>query len=175
MSDATDRIVAIKAVSDLIQPDAAPTLTIGEVELEVDRAKLAGTWAVNTAYKTGAVVVVGNGRAYQVQQAGTSQATVLSANDWPAYEGALLGDGNSNPQLLWREIGTAQFNPRIAGAEFNVYDIERAAKALARIKMVRCAQFVNDGDVSFKQMYDHWKEQWEHFRPFRRQIELVRC
>jgi hypothetical protein len=175
MSDATDRIVAIKAVSDLIQPDVAPTLTTGEVELEVDRAKLASTWAVNTVYSASKVIVVGNGHAYQVVQSGTSQATALSVNDWPAYNGAMFGDGNSSPQLQWREIGTAAFNPRISGAEFNVYDIERAAKALARIKMVRCAQFIQDGDVSFQQMYDHWKEQWEYFRPFRRQIELVRC
>src|SRR5688572_20174938 len=149
MSDATDRIIAIKAVSDLIQPDVDPTLTIGEVELEVDRSRLASTWAINTAYNIGNVIVVGNGHAYEVEQGSTSQSTVLSVNDWPAYSGAMVGDGNSNPQLRWREIGTAQFNPRIAGAEYNVYDIERAAKALARIKMVRCAQFVQDGDVGF--------------------------
>jgi len=175
MSDATDRIVAIKAVSDLIQPDVAPTLTMGEVELEVDRAKLANSWTINTNYSAGSVIVVGNGHAYQVEQAGTSQATVVNVNDWPIYTGSLIGDGTSNPQLRWREIGTAMFNPRIAGAEYNVYDIERAAKALARIKMVRCAQFIQDGDVSFQQMYDHWKEQWQYFRPFQRQIELVRC
>ncbi len=175
MSDATDKIVAIKAVSDLVQPDVAPTLTTGEVELEVSRARLASTWAINTAYSIGSVIVVGNGHAYQVEQAGTSQSTILSVNDWPIHTGASVGDGTSNPQLRWREIGTAAFNPRIAGAEYNVYDIERAAKALARIKMVRCAQFIQDGDVSFQQMYDHWKEQWGYFRPFRRPIELVRC
>lgn len=175
MSDATDRIVAIKAVSDLIQPDVAPTLTTGEVELAVDRAKLAGTWAVNTAYSLGNVVVVGNGHAYQCTQAGTSQAAPRDVTEWPAHPGAVLSDGGSGPQLLWEEIGTGRFNPGIAEAEYNVYDINRAAKALARIKMVRCAQFIQDGDVNFQQMYDHWKEQWNSFRPFRRPVELVRC
>jgi hypothetical protein len=174
MSDNQDRLVAIKAVSDLIQPDVAPTLTLGEVELEVDRAKLASTWAINTAYLPGAVIVVGNGHAYQVEQAGTSQSTTLNVNDWPTHTGALIGDGTSNPQLRWREIGTAMFNPRIAQAEYNVYDIERAAKALARIKMTRCAQLIQDDTVYFQQMYDHWKEQWQYFRPFQRQLELVR-
>lgn len=175
MSDATDRIVAIKAVSDLIQPDVAPTLTIGEVELAVDRAKLASTWAANTAYSLGNVVVVGNGHAYQATQSGTSQASPREVTDWPAHSGSVLSDGSSSPQLLWEEIGTARFNTGIAEAEYNVYDINRAAKALARIKMVRCAQLIQKGDVNFQQLYDHWKELWEYFRPFRRPVELIRC
>jgi hypothetical protein len=175
LSDATDRIVAIKAVADLVQPDVAPTLTTGEVELEVDRAKLASYWAINTAYSLGNVIVVGNGHAYEVVQAGTSQSTLLTANDWPVYAGVVVGDGTSNPQLRWREIGTAQFNPGIFGAEYNVYDINRAAKRCCELKASQSAALVDNGDVSASQIRKHWLEQAARFRPFRRPITLVRC
>lgn len=177
MSDAADRIVAIKAVSDLVQPDTAPTLTIGEVELEVDRAKLVTTWTTNTAYGISDVVVpvVRNNHCYECVRPGTSQTTTRAYDDWPCDHGLVFSDGISSPRLIWREVGTDRFNPRIFRAERNIYDIERAAKALARIKMTRCAQFIEDGDASFQQMYDHWKEQWGYFRPFQRQIELIRC
>ena len=177
MSDSTDRIVALKAVIDLVQPDVAPTLTQGEVELEVDRAKLVKTWTVSTAYNIEDVVVpaIRNGHAYECIQPGTSQSGAKAYEDWSICTGARMADGSSSPQLIWREVGTDRFNPRIFGAERNIYDIEWAAKKLARIKMTRSAQMVNDGDVSFEQLYEHWKEQWGYFRPFRRPIELVRC
>ena len=169
--------MAIKAVSDLIQPDVAPTLATGEVELEIDRSRLASTWTINTAYSIGDVVVpeIRNGHSYECLQPGTSQASARTYTEWSVYSGAVIGDGSSDPQLIWQEVGTDRFNPGIFQAETNIYDINRAAKALARIKMRRCAQFIQDGDVSYQQMYDHWKEQVEMFRPFRRPIQLVRC
>jgi hypothetical protein len=174
LSDATDKEAALEAVIARCQPNAVPILEVTEVIAEITRAQLATTWTINTVYIAGKVVVVGNGRAYQCVQPGTSQSTALGANDWPAYSGALLGDGNSNPQLQWREIGTAEFNPGIAGAEFNVYDINRAAKECCLLHARKAAELVQTGETSFQQIYDHWVEQAKTFRPFRRQIALVR-
>jgi hypothetical protein len=176
MSDASDRSDAITIVNTLVQSAVAPTLTSTEIETEIDRAKLASRWAINTAYVAGSVIVVGNGHAYQVEQPGTSQATELIANDWPIYSGALIGDGASNPQLTWREIGTARFNPRIVGAEYNVYDIERAAHTCWLLKARKSSQFIDaDGEPEISQMYKRCTEIANSFRPFRREISVVRA
>jgi hypothetical protein len=177
MSDVTDKVVAIKAVIDRVQPDTAPTLTFGEVALEVDRAQLAKTWTVNTAYNIGDIIVpaIRNGHYYECVQPGTSQGSVLSYTDWPTYTGGTRGDGSSDPQLIWEEAGSDVFNPGIFGAERNVYDISRAIKNCIGIKITRCAQFVNDGDTSFSDLYDHWTKEAEKYYPYRRPITLVRC
>jgi hypothetical protein len=180
LSDATDRTVAIKAVSDLVQPDVAPTLTTGEIELAVDRSRLAYNWTVNTFYKIGDVVVpptveTKTGKSYECIRPGTSRSTPRTFDDWPCHVGAVFTDGSSSPQLTWKEVGTDRFNPDTWGAETNVYDIQLAAKRLARIKRTQCAQFIQDGDVSYQQMYDHWTEEEKKFKPFRRPIQLVRC
>lgn len=175
MSDASDKTDAITIVTSLVQPDVAPVLTEDEIEAEVDRAKLASTWAVNTAYVAGNVVVVGNGHAYEVVQPGTSQSTVLTANDWPVYSGAMVGDGNSNPQLTWREIGTAAFNPQIAGAEFNVYDIQRAARECWKLKARKASALPDYDEMTLSQLRKHCLQEANTFHAFRRPISLVRC
>lgn len=176
MSDASDRTDAIAIVTTMVQPSVAPTLTTPELEAEVDRAKLASNWAINTAYAAGSVVVVGNGHAYEVVQPGTSQSTALSVNDWPVHSGAMVCDGNSNPRLTWREIGTAAFNPRIAGSEFNVYDIERAARECWLLKARKSSQFIDaDSEPKISQMYERCSKIAGGFRPFRRQLVLVRA
>lgn len=176
MSDAQDRIVAIKAVQDCVQ-EIVPELSAGEIELAVDRSKLASTWTTNTAYKTGDVIVpaMKNGHVYQCIYPGTSQAEPHSYDQWLTTRGVILVEGTNSPALQWEEAGSDLFNPCIAGAERNVYDIYGAAKKLWGIRMAQTAQWLQDGDVSFQQAYEHCKEMFNMFRPFSRQIQVVRC
>lgn len=173
MSDATDRIVAIKAVIDRVQPDVAPTLTQGEIELEVDRAKLASTWTINTTYNLGDAIVppTRNGRVYITVQPGTSHTVAHAYTDW--RDG--FTEGSSSPQLRWEEVGSAMFNPTITGAEWNIYDINKAARECWLLKARKATQMIDDGDVAFAQFRDNCLKEAEKFRPFARQIQLVRC
>ena len=176
MSDAQDRLVAIKCVMDAIQ-EIVPELSTGEIELAVDRSRLATTWTANTAYKVGDVIVpaVKNGHAYECIQPGTSQSEPRDYQSWIVTKGVHLSEGTSTPPLIWEEVGSDLFNPCIAGAERNIYDIQGAAKKLWGIRMAQTAQWLQDGDVSFQQAYEHCKEMFNMFRPFSRQIQVVRC
>lgn len=173
MSDATDRIVAIKLVMDRVQPDAAPKLTQGEIDLEVDRAKLVSTWTVNTAYSLGAAIVppTRNGQVYVSTTPGTSSAVAHAYTSW--RDG--FSEGGSDPRLTWEEVGTDVFNPGILGAERNIYDINRAARECWLMKARKASQIIDDGDVSFAQLRDNCLKEAEKFKPFARQIQLVRC
>jgi len=178
LSDAADRVVAIKLVMDRVQPEAAPTLTTGQIELEVDRAKIASTWQPNTLYKRDAVVVPDTriGHSFRCIQSGTSGSVWVSpVLALVQSSGFQFSDGNSDPVLVWEEIGTDRFNGGIDGAEFNVYDIGRASQQCWAIKERLASQFISEGDVSFQELYEHCREQVGRFRPFRRPIRLVRC
>lgn len=176
MSDVADRIVAIKAVMDNVPPDVAPVTTIGELELAVDRSKIASTWTTNTLYKVGAIVKPAeeNGHSYECIQRGTSQSTAHNYLDWPVRYGAQYAEGNSNPVLIWEEAGTDQFNAGFAEAETNIYDINLASLRCCRNKMRLSAQLIQDGDTHFEQIYEHWKNESKKYRPFTRPLELVR-
>lgn len=177
MSDATDRVIALKWVQDFVQYDTEPKLTQGEIELELDRAKIASVWQVNTAYSIGAVVVpeTRNGHSYECVQPGTSQGTARSYFDWPTPTGMVFGDGSSSPQLLWNECGTDRFNPSVPGAEHNVFDIGAATKACWLIKARRCTPFINDGDLSFESIRKNCLEEAARFHPFYRPVRVVRA
>lgn len=168
--------MAIKLVIDRVLPDAAPELSIAQVELEVDRSKIASEWTANTLYQIGAIVVppVRNGHSYEAVEGGTSGAELAAA----AYSlglGSRFYDGSSNPRLTWRESGFGdRFNGGIPGYEFGVYDIGLACQQLWAIKERYCTQFVSEGDTSFEQLYEHCKEQRARFRPFRRPITLAK-
>lgn len=177
MSDAQDRIVAIKLVTDMVQPEVEPRLTSGQIELAVDRSQLASTWTVNTAYNVGDVIVpvTRNGWAYECIQAGTSQANSHLSTDWPLGRGDRYVEGSSDPLLVWEAAGTDLFNPMYFANERNVYDVNRAAKECWAIKLAQASEWLQDGDVSFQTVFEHCKMMVEGFRPFARQIQLVRC
>jgi hypothetical protein len=177
LSDSEDRIVAVKAVWDRAQPDVAPTLTLGEVELEVDRARLASTWAAGTAYNVGdwTVPPVRNNYFYISVQPGTSQSAARGYYDFPRIDGQCFSDGSSDPALIWEAVEGDIFNPGIHGAERNVYDINKAARECWLLKARKASQFVNDGDISFSQMHEHCTKEAEKFHPYRRAVTLVRC
>lgn len=168
---------AIFEVNELVPMDVAPALTTIQIEKKVKASRLASTWAPSTVYNAGDVVVpiIRTNHAYECIQPGTSGTTLTGYNDWPLRTGATFSDGGSNPVLTWREIGTARFNPRIAGAEYNIYDIERAARECCLLKASKAAQLIDRDDNSLSQIRKHWLEEATRFRPFRRQLELVRC
>ncbi len=176
MADEDDRLVAIQAVLDLVQPDVAPGLTQGEIELEVDRARLARTYEIDTEYRIGEVIVppVRNGHVYVVTQPGTSGLTLPAYTAWLTSGDASFYDGSSNPRLTFEELGGDLFNEAVFGAETNIYDINRAARQCWKLKARKASQFINEGDVSFEQIYRHCLEQAESFIPYRRETLLAR-
>jgi len=176
LTDLSDRTVAIKAVMDRVQPDAAPQLSQGEIELEVDRAQLASVWQADTAYSIGQIIVppTRNGHSYTVTQPGTSGSVALTYSQWLTRAESSFPEGASNPRLTWEEIGDDIFNPSIFGAERNVYDINRAARECWKLKARKASQFVDDGDTSFEQMYKHCVEQAQMFIPFMRDYAFSR-
>jgi hypothetical protein len=176
LTDSSERTVAVKAVLDRVQPDVVPKLSQGEIELEVDRALLATVWAPLTAYQVGAVVVPPerNGSAYHCLEPGTSAAS-HTFSEWPCEFGDVWTEGQGGESVLtWLNVGTDRFNTGIAGAERNLYDIGRAAKACWLIKMRRASQFISDGDLSFNQVHENCIAQANGFKPFRRQTRIVR-
>lgn len=176
MSDVTDRMVALKAVIDRVQPDTVPVLTQGEIELELDRCKLASTWAVDTVYNIGQLIVppTRNGHFYEVVQPGTSGSTIPLYTFFSPATGARFTDGNSNPRLTWVEAGDDHFNGGIFGAESNVYDIRGAARLCWMLKARKAAQFIDEGDASFEQIYKHCMEQANMIVPWSRTTRMVR-
>lgn len=175
LTDASDRTVAIFAVMDRVQPQAAPKLTQGQIELEVDRALLATTWQPLTAYFPGAEVVppVRNGYAYRCTRAGTS-GPALSQNEWLFDTYETFSDGQGDSVVYWENVGSDRYNRGIAGAETNPYDIGKAARSCWLIKARKASQAIDDGDLSFSQLHAQCLAQAGAFQPFRRATRIVR-
>src|SRR5437870_13103363 len=137
MSDATDRASALERLLEFSQPGIAPTLTTGtetdEVETILDRNKRASTWAVNTAYKVGDVIMppIRNGHRYRCVRPGTSQATDPGYYFWSLTSGITMQDGVSNPILTWQEDG-----PEFA----NIYDVRQATYECWSLRASKAAQ-----------------------------------
>lgn len=85
MSDITDRVSALALLTEWAQPAAAPvvttTATTGELDLILDRNKLASTWAAGAAYFANDVVLptVRIGLKYRCKVPGVSASTSQSS------------------------------------------------------------------------------------------------
>lgn len=176
MSDETDKGNALEEVANRVQMDVVPVISFPELETEVDRARIARTWAASTSYSIGdrVVPVVRNGHFYEAVQPGTSQSGAKAYTDWPPVSGLQFIDGSSDPVLTWAEGGDDLFNPTIFGLERNIYDVSRAARNLWLMKARKATQFIQAGDLSFQQVYDHCVEQAEKFYPWHRTVRIVR-
>lgn len=175
LSDNSERTVAVRAVLDRVQPQATPTLTQGQVELEVDRARAASVWAANTFYPAGVEVVppVRNGFAYVSCNPGTSGGSV-SQTDWPRVFGESFIDGQSDTMLEWECAGSDRYNAGVAGAETVLYDIGRAARQCWLIKARKAAEMIDKGDLRFSQVHDRCVDHANSFEPFTRPARIVR-
>jgi len=173
LSEDSERIVAILAVMDRVQPQAAPKLRQAQIELEVDRALIATTWQPDTFYPAGVEVLppVRNGYAYLSRQAGTSSVTVINQTDWPLGQYESFTDGQTDSVLEWENVGSDRYNA-IAGAETNPYDISRAARACWLLKARMASQMVDDGDLRFSQVHEACINHAGSFKPFKRATRL---
>lgn len=163
MSDASDYAAAFRELKRFAQPDSDPVLTYGDgvgadPEMELDsillEAKRAMTWATETAYVVGEIVMptARNGHRYRVTQGGTSGATEPT---WPTSLYGTVTSGSGSPALTFEE----------AGSEYsNVYDVRAAKKAVAALKKTKAAHFVGMGQVQFQQLFDHWERIEKQYR-----------
>lgn len=160
MSDATDRTAALALLTENLQPTVAPTLTTtantGEVDVILDRNRRARTWAVNTAYVAGDVVLppLRNGHRYRCTVPGTSALVDPGVSFWPTTSGAVFSEGASSPALTWVEDGL-QYQ--------NIYDVRRATYEGWRLKAQKASQLVATGGSQFDQIYKHCTEMADRF------------
>lgn len=174
LSDNSERSIAIIAALARVQHQAAPKITQGVVELEIDRARMAQVWAANTFYAAGVEIVppVRNGYAYRSILPGVSRSAV-TLTDWPTDYGETFRDGQDDSMLEWENVGSAVFNGGISGAETIPYDIRRAARQCWLIKARLASQMVDDGDLSYGQLHTNCLAHANSFQPFRRHTRIV--
>lgn len=164
MSDAADRAAARAELVSLVQPDSSPALTSegdgSDIDTILDRHRRATTWAAETAYTVGDVVLptVRNGRRYVCVRGGTSGGDEPAF--WPTRQGARLTDGDDDPQLLWAEDGPG-FN--------NIYDVRAAAHEAWLLRATRSAgQFdlvLGGQRFNQSQVYEHCMKMAATFAP----------
>jgi hypothetical protein len=137
------------------------TTDIGTV---LDEHQRFGTWTASTVYAIGDRVVgtTPNGRVYECRQAGTSGTT---EPEWPtiwgwAWEGYLLTEGASNPQLAWVDMGPANVER---------YDVRTATRAVWLLKSVLVATEIDakegTSDVKLSQLQAQFLTMADRFRP----------
>jgi hypothetical protein len=167
MSDASDRTAARARLITLVEPTVTPALTTSpagssEIDVILDAHRRATTWAANTAYVHGAVVLptVRNGHRYKCVQAGTSAALAADEPDWLKRNDARQTDGTSDPLLTWAEDG-----PDYA----NIYDVRAAAHEAWMLKAAKVSKNFNlkIGSLSFEleQVYRHCLEMANKYAP----------
>lgn len=164
MSDAADRTAARAALVAFVDPAASPVLSDSgdgnDVDTILDRHKRASTWAAETEYRVGAVVLPTsrNGRRYVCVRGGVSGEEEPAA--WPTRQGAKVAEGVGDPRLLWAEDGPG-FD--------NVYDVRAAAHEAWLLRATRSAGKFNIsiGGQRFdrSQVYDHCMRMAASFAP----------
>jgi hypothetical protein len=173
-ADATDRTIAIHAVRERVEPNTEPKITQGEIERAVDSAKLASVYTPGATYNVRDCVLppTRNGYSYRCIQPGVAGSLSFSEFSTDLFD--TFTDGQGDPLLTWENAGTDRFNPGVAGAESNIYDIGRASRACWLTRARRCADFVDEGDTSYSQMYDHAVDMASSFDSFTRPTRIVR-
>lgn len=164
MSDASDRTAARVELVALVQPTASPALSDSgdgnDVDTILDRHRRATTWAADTAFKVGDVVLPTerNGHRYLCVRPGVSGEE--EPETWSTRQGGRVADGESDPQLLWAEDGTG-FD--------NIYDVRAAAHEAWLLRATRSAGKFDTslGGQRFNrsQVYDHCMRMASSFAP----------
>lgn len=167
MSDADDRTKARAELVFLAQPaTASPALSAegdgNDIDTVLDRHRQATTWAAETEYVPGAVVLPTerNGHCYRCVRGGTSGEEEPSG--WPTRQGARVMDGDGEPPLLWVEDGP----------DFpNIYDVRGAMHELCVLRATRSAGKFNLslGGQRFNrsEVYEHWMREAASWAPVR--------
>jgi hypothetical protein len=154
---------AIAEVSLYSQANTYPTVDTTTLGTIVDKWKRYSTWTPSTVYAVGDRVVppIPNGRVYECMQAGTSGTdTTLFPSLWGQYEGRVVYDGNSQPQLLWRDFGPT--SP-------DMYDTKSATRAVWLLKAGMVATEIDSkegqSDVKLSSLQAQCLMMAERYRP----------
>jgi len=149
---------AIEAVTAEGQINIAPTISdrIGAILAKV---KLASTWANNTAYVVGNVVMptVRNGHKYRCIQAGTSEADSADEPEWPLGASAIITEGASDPILTWVEDG-----PELS----QIYDVQKAIHQCWMEKAGKASNLYASGNAQMQQVYEQCLKQAQLYSSF---------
>jgi hypothetical protein len=158
------RADAIGRVALYSQAAQYPAVSTTDIGIILDEHLRFDTWTANTVYAVGDRVVgtTPNGRVYECRQAGTSGNT---EPEWPmtygwTWEGFLLTEGTSNPQLAWVDMGTANVER---------YDVRTATRAVWLLKAGLVATEIDakegPSDVKLSQLQQQFLMMAERFRP----------
>lgn len=165
-SQAAQLASAKAAVQLYAQTTIAPTVADSSTELQAILAEClrASIWVQNTAYTVGAVVVptTRNGHRYICVQGGTSETLLADEPEWSVVRGSFITDGDSNPQLVWREDGPDYEN---------LYDIRRAIHLTWLLKAAKVAHLYetrqSGSTFAHDQVYKHCMEMAAKYAPVR--------
>lgn len=161
---ALTRANAIAQVSLMVDATAYPTMSTTDIGTVLDIHTRYATWTASTAYSVGDRVVptTPNGRVYECVIAGTSAATEPG---WPTapshqWQGWAVGDGTSDPDLHWVDIGPANVER---------YDVRSTIRQCWLIKASRVAGEIDAkegaSDVKLSQLHTHCLTMAAKYRP----------
>jgi hypothetical protein len=158
------RSEAIGRVALYGQASQYPAISTTDIGTILDEHVRFNTWTASTVYAVGDRVVSStpNGRVYECRVPGTSGTTEPV---WPyvygwKYEGFLLVDGTSDPQLSWVDYGPAHVEQ---------YDVRTAVRAVWLLKAGMVATEIdakeNQSDVKLSQLQEQFLTMADKFRP----------
>lgn len=158
------RAEAIGRVALKAQASMYPAVSTTEIGNILDEHKRFDTWTANTFYSVGdrVVPIVPNGRVYECRVAGTSGTAEPEFPSLYGYkwEGFVLVEGTSDPQLAWVDMGPANVD---------AYDVNTATRAVWLIKAAMVATEIDakDGpsDVKLSQLQQQFLTMADRFRP----------
>ena len=158
------RAEAIGRVALYGQAQQYPAVSTTDIGTILDEHQRFDTWTANTTYSIGDRIVptVPNGRVYECRVAGTSGTSEPEFPDtygWK-WEGYLLTEGTSNPQLAWVDMGPAHIER---------YDVRTAVRAVWLLKAGLVATEIDakegPSDVKLSQLQAQFLTMAERYRP----------
>ena len=158
------RADAIGRVALYSQAAQYPAVSTTDIDIVLDEHQRFDTWTASTSYAVGDRVVptVPNGRVYECRVPGISGTTEPEFPDtygWK-WEGYLITEGASNPQLAWVDMGPAHIER---------YDVRTATRAVWLLKAGLVATEIDakegTSDVKLSQLQAQFLTMADKFRP----------
>lgn len=158
------RADAIGRVALYSQAAQYPAVSTTDIGIVLDEHQRFDTWTASTSYAVGDRVVptVPNGRVYECRVPGISGTTEPEFPDtygWK-WEGYLITEGASNPQLAWVDMGPAHIER---------YDVRTATRAVWLLKAGLVATEIDakegPSDVKLSQLQAQFLIMADKFRP----------
>ena len=158
------RAEAIGRVALYSQAAMYPSVSTTDIGIVLDEHQRFSTWTASTTYAVGDRIVSStpNGRVYECRQYGTSGTSEPEFPDnygW-TWEGYLITEGTSNPQLAWVDMGPAHIER---------YDVRTTTRAIWLLKagLVSAEVDAKEGtsDVKLSQLQAQFLTMADKFRP----------